>query len=104
MSAPAPRMVNVPPPNDAEPAMPVDPTSWLSQGLGNVGAPPDVVNDSVSDVSVMFANVRETSFQKYVVPAVSGVDGVHEYVSGGSTASCAGTLATSAMLPVLVPR
>src|SRR3954465_15082690 len=104
MSAPEPRSVNVPLLKLEDPPCPVTPTSWFCHGLGSVDAPPVVANDSVSDVAVMFANVRDTTFQKYVAPPASGVCGVHEYVSGGFTSSDASTVATRAMFPALVPR
>ncbi len=49
----------------ADPAMPTEPTSWCSHGLGRV-PPPDpapVVNDWFDVDAVMLANVRETIFQ-----------------------------------------
>ena len=68
-----------------------------------------VVNDWVTDDAIIdgftgVAKVLDTTFQKYVMPGCNGVVVVHEYVVGGSVVSCAGTLATTAMFDVDVPR
>jgi hypothetical protein len=83
-------------------------------GVGLPGVPgrepvPAVVNDQVTELATMagltgVANVFETIFQKYVVPAASGVDGVQEYCNGGLLTSCAGTFPTTVMFDDEVPR
>src|SRR5262249_16939726 len=78
-------------------------------GVGLPGVPgrepvPAVVNDHVEEFAVRLANVVDTTFQKYVVPAASGVGGVHAYVQGGLVTSWAATLATRTMLLDEVPR
>ena len=89
---------------------PVEPFDGVGE-VGAAGGPtlPAVENDQMDEVAIMFgasgvALVRETTFQKYVVPPCSGAGGVHEYVVGGSSTICAGTLATSVMLACEVPR
>src|SRR5262247_1056371 len=110
MSPPAPATVKVLFANEALPATPVLPTSWDTHGLGSPPPPPPdpaVVKERIVEVAVIdgrtgVAKVSETTFQKYVVPGCSVVD--QEYVVGGLTTSCAGTLATRVMLPDVVPK
>src|SRR5436305_682536 len=107
MSAPAPATVKVPFENEAPPAVPTLPTSVDAHGDGTLppggggggggGVPlPPVVNDQIGDSATSdalrtVALVRDTIFQKYVVPPASALLAVHEYVLGGLFTSCAGT-------------
>ena len=73
MSPPDPFTVKTPLLNDDEPAMPTDPTSWFTHGLGRPTAAA-VVNDQTGPV-VVPTLLCATICQKYVVFAerVAGV-------------------------------
>ncbi len=84
---------------------PADPFTGdgFAGGVGGCEPLAGVENDLVSDVVVLFANVRATTFHKYVVPKLSGDAGVHEYVEGGLVERTALTVPTSCIFAPVVP-
>jgi hypothetical protein len=78
------------------------------EGAGGGPAAPPVVKDHVGDVPMSdgltgVALVRDTTFQKYVVPDCRAVVGLNEYVLGGVDVIWAATLPASVIVDGDVP-
>ena len=80
----------------------------VRRGVGSGPAGPAVVNEATGDTATRdgltgVALVRETTFQKYVVPGCKAAGGVQKYVVGGSFVIIAGTLPANVRLDCDVP-